>query len=175
MNWRFCVGLVVVDARYGPREEGEDEGGVQGLVVDVTVPVQALVNNSQLVIPGGRSKVRFLSLMLFFPLFFSFFLLSLSLLDLDLGVCTGDRGTGGKGAACASRPCRGDCPEWRGPWVVSLTDFQITQTQKNNDHHNRKGEGEKKGKERRIGLCCMGMGMRWNGISAGWGPLTYSK
>ncbi|KIP02137.1 hypothetical protein PHLGIDRAFT_130897 [Phlebiopsis gigantea 11061_1 CR5-6] len=47
-------GLVIVDARYGPTEYGDD--AVQGLDVDVTIPLQALVNNSQLYIPGGRSK-----------------------------------------------------------------------------------------------------------------------
>lgn len=48
-------GLVIVDARYGPTEYGDD--AVEGLDVDVTIPLQALVNNSQLYIPGGRSKV----------------------------------------------------------------------------------------------------------------------
>ncbi|OSD08750.1 DnaJ-domain-containing protein [Trametes coccinea BRFM310] len=48
-----CDGLVVLEARYGPSEEEE---GTEGLEVDVTVPVQALVNSSQLYIPGKRSK-----------------------------------------------------------------------------------------------------------------------
>ncbi|KAL1943812.1 hypothetical protein VTO73DRAFT_3630 [Trametes versicolor] len=48
-----CDGLVVLEARYGPSEQ---DGGSEGLAVDVTVPVQALVNASQLYIPGIRSK-----------------------------------------------------------------------------------------------------------------------
>ena len=48
-------GLVILDARYGPSERGE---GAEGLDVDVTIPVRALVNSSQLYIPGRRSKVR---------------------------------------------------------------------------------------------------------------------
>ncbi|KAI8986702.1 DnaJ-domain-containing protein [Trametes punicea] len=48
-----CDGLVVLEARYGPSEQEE---GTEGLEVDVTVPVQALVNSSQLYIPGKRSK-----------------------------------------------------------------------------------------------------------------------
>ncbi|CDO75734.1 hypothetical protein BN946_scf184921.g10 [Trametes cinnabarina] len=48
-----CDGLVILEARYGPSEEEE---GTEGLEVDVTVPVQALVNSSQLYIPGKRSK-----------------------------------------------------------------------------------------------------------------------
>ena len=49
------AGLVILDARYGPSERGDD---AEGLDVDVTVPLQALVNASQLHIPGKRSKVR---------------------------------------------------------------------------------------------------------------------
>ncbi|KAI0646506.1 DnaJ-domain-containing protein [Trametes meyenii] len=48
-----CDGLVVLEAQYGPSEQDE---GTAGLEVDVTVPVQALVNTSQLYIPGKRSK-----------------------------------------------------------------------------------------------------------------------
>ncbi|RDX54743.1 DnaJ-domain-containing protein [Lentinus brumalis] len=48
-----CDGLIILDARYGPSERDE---GTEGLDVDVTVPVQALVNSSQLYIPGKRSK-----------------------------------------------------------------------------------------------------------------------
>ena len=43
-----------MEARYGPSERDE---GTEGLDVDVTVPLQALVNLSQLYIPGKRSKV----------------------------------------------------------------------------------------------------------------------
>ncbi|KAI0746997.1 DnaJ-domain-containing protein [Daedaleopsis nitida] len=48
-----CDGLIILDARYGPAERDE---GTEGLDVDVTVPMQALVNSSQLSIPGKRSK-----------------------------------------------------------------------------------------------------------------------
>ncbi|KAF8961780.1 hypothetical protein BGZ46_001294 [Entomortierella lignicola] len=41
-------GLVIIEAIYGNMNAG--------LVADVTVAVQALVNNSQLVLPGGHSK-----------------------------------------------------------------------------------------------------------------------
>ncbi|KAI0938578.1 hypothetical protein AcV5_000221 [Taiwanofungus camphoratus] len=49
-----CGGLVVLEAVYGPSERDEATGGLD---VDVTVPLQALVNKSQLYIPGRRSKV----------------------------------------------------------------------------------------------------------------------
>lgn len=57
-RWMFLTGLVILDARYGPSEQDE---GTEGLDVDVTVPMQALVNSSQLYIPGKRSKVSRLS------------------------------------------------------------------------------------------------------------------
>lgn len=50
----ICAGLVVLEAVYGPSERDEATGGLD---VDVTVPLQALVNKSQLYIPGRRSKV----------------------------------------------------------------------------------------------------------------------
>ncbi|KAI0702055.1 DnaJ-domain-containing protein [Cerioporus squamosus] len=50
-----CDGLIILDARYGPSERDE---GTEGLDVDVTIPVQALVNSSQVYVPGKRSKVR---------------------------------------------------------------------------------------------------------------------
>ena len=51
----LVTGLVITDARYGPAD-GDDAR--QGLTIDVTVPLQALVTKSQLYIPGRRSKVR---------------------------------------------------------------------------------------------------------------------
>lgn len=48
------LGLVIEEATYGPSDEDEES---KDLVVDVTVAVQALVNNSQLHIPAHRSKV----------------------------------------------------------------------------------------------------------------------
>ena len=53
--WVVHTGLIILDARYGPSERDE---GTEGLDVDVTIPVQALVNSSQLYVPGKRSKVR---------------------------------------------------------------------------------------------------------------------
>ena len=50
----MATGLVIIDARYGPTDNGE---ALQGLTIDVTVPLQALVSKSQLYIPGRRSKV----------------------------------------------------------------------------------------------------------------------
>jgi DnaJ family protein C protein 11 len=46
-------GLTILEAYYGSTEK--DENG-QELMVDVTIPVQALVHHSQLYIPGHRSK-----------------------------------------------------------------------------------------------------------------------
>ncbi|KAG2367162.1 hypothetical protein BDR07DRAFT_1393807 [Suillus spraguei] len=43
-------GLVILSATYGP------EADVKNLTIDVTVPVQALVHNSQVHIPGHRTK-----------------------------------------------------------------------------------------------------------------------
>jgi DnaJ homolog subfamily C member 11 len=53
-------GLIIVEALYGnlrALRDGLTEKNVEE-VFDVTVAVQALVHDSQLVIPGGRSKVR---------------------------------------------------------------------------------------------------------------------
>lgn len=53
---RVCsTGLIITDAQYGPVDRDE---AVRGLDLDVTIPLQVLVNNSQLYIPGRRSKVR---------------------------------------------------------------------------------------------------------------------
>ncbi len=48
------TGLVIIDARYGPAEKADETDGMQ---IDVTVPLQALVSKSQVYIPGRRSKV----------------------------------------------------------------------------------------------------------------------
>lgn len=48
-------GLIITDAKYGPAEVDDV---AKGLDIDVTIPLQVLVNNSQLYIPGRRSKVR---------------------------------------------------------------------------------------------------------------------
>ena len=47
-------GLVVVEALYGNLSAASE----LGLVADVTIAVQALVNNSQLNMPAGHSKVK---------------------------------------------------------------------------------------------------------------------
>jgi len=53
-------GLVILEARYGSSRALKPVvtmgGAEQSGVVDVTVACQALVHNSQLSIPGGRSK-----------------------------------------------------------------------------------------------------------------------
>lgn len=60
-------GLVIVEAVYGLASALESEGGgasglnedqVDEKVIQVTVPVQALVMNGKLHIPGSRPKVR---------------------------------------------------------------------------------------------------------------------
>lgn len=55
MKLNTTAGLVILDALYGPSEQDEE---AQGLVLDVTTAVQALVNNSQLYIAGHRTKVE---------------------------------------------------------------------------------------------------------------------
>lgn len=44
-------GLIILEASYGSAEESE---GIQDLTLDVTIPLQALVRNSQLFIAGGE-------------------------------------------------------------------------------------------------------------------------
>ncbi|KAJ2925085.1 hypothetical protein H1R20_g12012, partial [Candolleomyces eurysporus] len=46
-------GLVIQEASYGVTDETD---GAENLSVDVIIPLQALVRNSRLYIPGGRSK-----------------------------------------------------------------------------------------------------------------------
>ncbi|KAI0084716.1 hypothetical protein BDY19DRAFT_909620 [Irpex rosettiformis] len=48
-------GLIITDAQYGPVDRDE---AARGLDIDVTIPLQVLVNNSQLYIPGKRSKTQ---------------------------------------------------------------------------------------------------------------------
>ena len=50
------LGLVILEVSYYPHEGNGD--AIRELAVDVTTPVQALVHNGQLYIPGGRPKVR---------------------------------------------------------------------------------------------------------------------
>lgn len=52
----YIQGLVVQEATYGAAET-ELEDPDERLLLDVTIPVQALVRRSQLYIPGGDSKV----------------------------------------------------------------------------------------------------------------------
>lgn len=60
---------MILEAWYGPAERDSDS---EGLDLNVTIPVQALVNKSQLYIPGRRSKVG-LNTVLAFPNFFCWF------------------------------------------------------------------------------------------------------
>ncbi|KAI9284047.1 hypothetical protein BC943DRAFT_91242 [Umbelopsis sp. AD052] len=46
-------GLVIIEARYGKKEGNDD-------MIDVTVAIQALVNDSKLTIPGGHAKSNIL-------------------------------------------------------------------------------------------------------------------
>jgi len=48
---------VLLTATY--ETSGDDIEDEDRAVVDVTVPLQAQVRDSQLMIPGGRSKVRY--------------------------------------------------------------------------------------------------------------------
>jgi hypothetical protein len=48
------LGLVVVEASYGPSEQDIE---TKHLAIDVTIAVQALVRGSQLYIAGHRTKV----------------------------------------------------------------------------------------------------------------------
>lgn len=58
----FPLGLVILEAWYGPAERDSDS---EGLDLNVTISMQALVNKSQLYIPGRRSKVGLLPLCVF--------------------------------------------------------------------------------------------------------------
>lgn len=50
-------GLVVLSAQYGPATAFSPKGvSDDEAVIDVTIPLQALVQNSKLYIPGGRNK-----------------------------------------------------------------------------------------------------------------------
>ncbi|EIW67351.1 hypothetical protein M231_02507 [Tremella mesenterica] len=58
-------GLIILSAQYGPTYAFTDKGIreeslSQGLIIDVTIPIQALVNDSKLFIPGGRAKYNIL-------------------------------------------------------------------------------------------------------------------
>lgn len=57
------AGLIIISAHYGLATAFTSTGlrevkGQEHKVVDVTVPVQALVNGGKLQISGGRGKVR---------------------------------------------------------------------------------------------------------------------
>lgn len=50
-------GLVILSAQYGPASAFSSKGVADDdAVIDVTIPLQALVQNSKLYIPGGRNK-----------------------------------------------------------------------------------------------------------------------
>jgi DnaJ family protein C protein 11 len=50
-------GLVIVEALYGKIPQRYVANSTCDEVFDVTIAIQALVHDSQLIIPGGRSKV----------------------------------------------------------------------------------------------------------------------
>jgi hypothetical protein len=50
------LGLIILEARYGSTEH--IHSSQSDSTIDVAIPLQLLVNGSQLSIPGGRSKVR---------------------------------------------------------------------------------------------------------------------
>ena len=50
----FGLGLVIVEATYGSVEVND---GAKDLVLDVTIPLQALVRNSQLYVSADQTKV----------------------------------------------------------------------------------------------------------------------
>lgn len=55
------IGLVIIKALYGHLEyvdENEDNDELPEGVIDVTVVLQAMVNESRLTIPSGHSKVK---------------------------------------------------------------------------------------------------------------------
>lgn len=56
-------GLIIVSAHYGLASAFTEKGfrlaDGEEVVIDVTTPVQALVQDGHLVIPGGRGKVSF--------------------------------------------------------------------------------------------------------------------
>ena len=54
-------GLVILEAWYGNISSSNEETPLneRNDVIDVRIPVQALVHDSQLTIPGGYSKVNF--------------------------------------------------------------------------------------------------------------------
>lgn len=56
------AGLIIIEAVYGNLSNSRDAVLVNDEyppVVDVTIAVQAMVNNSKLTIPGGHSKVAY--------------------------------------------------------------------------------------------------------------------
>jgi DnaJ homolog subfamily C member 11 len=50
----LALGLVIVEATYGSVEMND---GAKDLILDVTVPLQALVRDSQLYVPADQTKV----------------------------------------------------------------------------------------------------------------------
>lgn len=60
----ISTGLIIVSAHYGLASAFTEKGfrlpDGDEVIIDVTVPVQALVQDGHLLIPGGRGKVRLL-------------------------------------------------------------------------------------------------------------------
>lgn len=60
---RACQGLVIISALYGSRDAFSEDGDsfdYSEKITEVTVPVQALVQESHLFVPGDRSKSNLL-------------------------------------------------------------------------------------------------------------------
>ena len=51
----WWLGLIIQEAKYGTAAESDD--ATENISLDVTIPLQALVRNSQVHIPGGDTKV----------------------------------------------------------------------------------------------------------------------
>ena len=53
--WYYWIGLIILEATYFPLEDNGQP--LPNLGLDVTIPLQALVQKSQLFVPAGRPKV----------------------------------------------------------------------------------------------------------------------
>lgn len=51
----WWLGLIIQEAIYGTTAESDD--ATENISLDVAIPLQALVRNSQVHIPGGDTKV----------------------------------------------------------------------------------------------------------------------
>lgn len=77
-NTRITPGLIVISAHYGLASSFTERGIIvsekidqegEGEIIDVTIPVQALVQDGRLYIPGGKGKHNIIG---FYVSFFAF-------------------------------------------------------------------------------------------------------